>query len=392
MAKRPRGLIYWVDEKPPAFELAVLAVQHIFLMSSTLVLPVVLVTEIGGDFDQVRAVVALTMIACGLGTIVQAMRWRGIGSGFLFPPEITGLVVLMVAAGIIPLGTSKFLGINYAGEPIRGMNLMAAMLTLLVMVGINVWGKGKLKLYGVLVGMAFGYLLCFLLGLISSVQFHDVMTVGWVAVPQFDGMWQFSFRWSLLPSWAIVSICGALKSFGNLILCEKINDAQWSRPDIRRIGDGLMADAIAVTASGVFGGVASDTSASNVALSNATGATSRWIGFAAGGSFILLGFSPKLSAVLSIMPTPVMGAIIIFVASFMVMSGLQIILSSKPDTRKTFVIGIPLIFGLSLQALPELYAQIVPWLRPLFGSALTLATVLAVVLNLLLRIGGAKQD
>ena len=71
---------------------------------------------------------------------------------------------------------------------------------------------------------------------------------------------------------------------------------------------------------------------------------------------------------------------------------LQIILGSKPDTRKTFVIGIPLIFGLSLQALPELYAQVIPWLRPLFGSALTLATVLAVVLNLLLRIGSAKRD
>jgi NCS2 family nucleobase:cation symporter-2 len=152
-----------------------------------------------------------------------------------------------------------------------------------------------------------------------------------------------------------------------------------------------MADAIAVTASGVFGGVASDTSASNVALSNATGVTSRWFGFAAGGLFMLLGFSPKLSAVLSIMPTPVMGAIIVFVASFMIISGLQIILSSKPDTRKTFVIGIPLIFGLSLQALPELYAQVVPWLRPSFGSALTLATVLAVALDLL-RIGGAKQD
>src|SRR5437773_12187609 len=85
MAKRPAGLIYWVDEKPPAFELAVLAVQHIFLMSSSLVLPVVLVTEIGGSFDEVRSVVALTMIACGIGTIAQAFRTRGFGSGYLCP-------------------------------------------------------------------------------------------------------------------------------------------------------------------------------------------------------------------------------------------------------------------------------------------------------------------
>ena len=81
-----------------------------------------------------------------------------------------------------------------------------------------------------------------------------------------------------------------------------------------------------------------------------------------------------------------------FVASFMVMSGLQIILSSKPEPRRTFVIGIPLLFGLSLQALPELYAQVLPWLRPLFDSPLTFATVLAVGLNLLLRVGGAKRD
>jgi xanthine permease XanP len=85
-----------------------------------------------------------------------------------------------------------------------------------------------------------------------------------------------------------------------------------------------------------------------------------------------------------------LGAIIVFVASFMIMSGLQIILGSKPDARRTFVIGIPLLFGLSLQALLELYAHVVPWLRPLFDSPLTLATVLAVGLNLLLCIGADK--
>src|SRR5262249_48696276 len=85
MAKKPAGLIYGVDDVPPWSALALLAVQHIFLMSSTLVLPIVLVSEIGGDFGQVEAVVALTMMACGIGTILQAMRWRGIGSGYLCP-------------------------------------------------------------------------------------------------------------------------------------------------------------------------------------------------------------------------------------------------------------------------------------------------------------------
>ena len=324
-------------------------------------------------------------IAAGLVELVFARVVHRLE--FLFPPEITGMVVFMVAVEIVPLGVSKFLGINYPGEPIRVLNLLVAALTLLVMVGINVWGKGKLRLYSVLIGMTVGYVLSLVTGLMSPVQLNEALAVPWFDLPGFEGMWSFSFRWSLLPTFAIVSICGALKSFGNLILCEKVNDDQWSRPDIKRIGDGLMADALCVTASGMLGGMASDTSASNVSLSSASGATSRWIGFAAGALFAILGFSPKLSAVLSIMPMPVMGAILVFVVSFMITSGLQIILSTKPDPSKTFVIGISLIFGLSLEVLPDIYARVPPWLQPLLDSSLTFSTMLAVILNQLLKFG-----
>jgi xanthine permease XanP len=435
MAQKPAGLIYGVDDVPPWPALSLLAVQHIFLMSSTLVLPIVLVSEIGGDFTQVQAVVALTMIACGIGTILQAMRWRGIGSGylcpnlcgpnffaasmaaawlgglplmrgmtivaglvemvfarfvhrleFLFPTEITGLVVFMVGVSLVPVGASKFLHVDYTGEPIQLISFVVAGVTLMAMVGLNVWGSAKLRLYGVLIGLALGYALSAAAGLLPLGQFQRVVEAPWVGLPSLTGAWDIDFRWSLLPVFIIVSICGALKSFGNLVMCEKVNDDQWTKPDTKRIGDGLMADGIAVAVSGLLGGVASDTSSSNVSLSGASGATSKWIGVAAGGLFILLGFSPKLSALLSIMPAPVVGAIVVFVVCFMIMSGLQIILSSKPDTRRIFVIGCALCFGLSLDILPELYSHVTPWLRPLFESSLTLSTVIAVVLNQVLRV------
>ncbi len=434
MSRRPDNLLYAENDRPPVLVLVALGVQHIFLMSSTLVLPVVLVSEIGGSFEQVRGVVALTMVACGVGTIVQAFRMRGFGSGFLcpnlcgpnffgvsmsaawlgglplmrgmtiaaglfevlfaktirrlgflFPPEITGLVVLMVAESIIPLGTSKFLGITYQDEPIAGKSLAVAAVTLLAMIMANVWGRGKIRLFGVLVGMLTGYALCLATGMFSADQLERLARSPWVALPHIHGMTSIAFRWSLLPAFLIVSITGALKSVGNLIMCEKVNDADWKAPDFQRIGNGLMADSVAVTVSGLLGGVASDTSASNVALSSASGATSRHVGYAAGGLFVLLGFSPKISGVLSVMPMPVMGAILIFVTAFMILSGIQIILGAGVDARKTFVIGVSLIFALSLDLLPGMYAGITGWLRPLFDSSLTLATVLAVILHQLLR-------
>jgi NCS2 family nucleobase:cation symporter-2 len=440
MAKRPANLTYGVDERPPWPTLFLLGLQHTFLMSSSLVLPVVLVKEIGGSFEEVCAVVALTMIACGLGTILQTIRWGAFGSGFLcpnlcgpnffassmqaawvgglplmrgmtiaaglvevvfagavrrlrflFPAEITGLVVLIVAVGGIPLAASKCFGINYEGEPILGMNLLVATLTLLLMVVINLRSRGRLKLYNVLIGLVAGYLLSWAVGLLNAAQFNQVLSAPWLAIPYFRGMFTLDFQWSLLPTFAIVSITGALKSFGNLIMCEKVNDEEWREPDIRRISGGLLADSACVTLSGLLGGLASDTSASNVALSSASGATSRWIGVAAGALFIAMAFSPKISSLFSIMPTPVMGAILVFVICFMIMFGFQIILGSGIDQQKTFVIGIPLIFGLSLQILPALFAGVPYWLRPLASSSLTLSTVMAVILNQLLRIKLSAQ-
>ncbi len=310
MAQKPSDLIYGLDDKPPFLDLLILGCQHIFLMSSTLVLPVVLVSEIGGTFEETRSVIALTMIACGIGTIVQVLRWRFLGSGFvcpnlcgpnfflvsmeaawlgglplmrgmtivaglaeavfarfaqrlafLFPPEITGLVVLMVAQSLVTLGVSKFLGINYEGEPIHLSNVAIASLTLITMIGVNIWGKGNLRLYSVILGFSLGYVLSLVLGLIPWTSLREVLNSPWVSLPFLENSFDLAFDWSLLPIFVIVSITGALKSFGNLILCEKVNDDAWQAPNMRRISNGLMADSVCVTVSGLLGGMASDTSA-----------------------------------------------------------------------------------------------------------------------------------
>jgi NCS2 family nucleobase:cation symporter-2 len=348
MASKPRDLIYGLEDRPPVADLLILGCQHIFLMSSTLVLPIVLVTEIGGSFEEVRSVIALTMIACGIGTIVQSLRCRFIGSGFvcpnlcgpnfftasmeaawagglpllrgmtivaglaeavfarfahrlafLFPPEITGLVVLMVAEGVITLGVSKFLGVNFEGEPIRPDSVLIASITLLIMIGVNIWGRGNLRLYSVFLGFFVGYVLSVALGVLPWSKLAEVLRAPWAGLPFLGNSFELAFDWSLVPIFVIVSITGALKSFGNLIMCEKINDEAWQAPDMRRISNGLVADAVAVTASGLLGGMASDTSASNVALSKASGATSRGIAYVAGGLFILLAFFPKVSGLLA---------------------------------------------------------------------------------------------
>lgn len=162
---------------------------------------------------------------------------------------------------------------------------------------------------------------------------------------------------------------------------------------MKSISGGLLADGCGSVFSGLLGGMGISTSSSNVGVSVATGATSRQIAFAAGLIFVLFAFFPMLTGVYSIMPKPVMGAILVFVTCFMVMAGMQIIMSTKLDLRGTFVIGIALVFGLSVDILPELYTNIHPSLAPIFSSSLTLSTITAITLNKLLRINqGHGQD
>jgi NCS2 family nucleobase:cation symporter-2 len=91
----------------------------------------------------------------------------------------------------------------------------------MAMAGLNIWGNAKLRLYGVLIGMVAGYGLSAAAGLLPMAQFEQVAQAPWVGLPALDDMFDISFRWSLLPTFVIVSICGALKSFGNLVMCEK---------------------------------------------------------------------------------------------------------------------------------------------------------------------------
>jgi xanthine permease XanP len=441
MPKKPVQLIYGVDDKPPAFASFMLGLQHIFTMASTLVLPVIIVKEIGGSFLQIQSMLGFSMLAIGIGTILQSLKKGPIGSGylcphlsspsylsvsiqaawlgglpllhgmlliagffeiifskivnklkFLFPPGVTGVVVLMVGVSLVPLGASKFMGIEYMGDPLQYKYLLVSSITLFSMIGFNIWSKGKLRLYCVLIGLLIGYIVSSLSGVLTSTDWSRIIHASFFSLPGKGArMFHWSFDWSLLIPFIIVTICGSLKSVGNILTCQKINDADWKTADMKNVGKGLMAEGIGIMVAGFLGGTATDTSSSNIGLSVATGATSRRIGTIAGLLFVFLAFLPKLTAVLSIMPVPVMGAILIFVTSFVIIAGLQIIMIRPISSRVGFVVGISFIFGLSLEIIPGLYKDIYPWLRPFFSSSLTFSTILAIVLNQIFRIGEKNQ-
>src|SRR5262249_54103945 len=308
----------------------------------------------------------------------------------LFPTEVTGTIIVMVALGLVPRSVSLFLGIERSELDINPVSVSIAFTTFFVMAVVTVWGSSKLRLYGVLVGVGVGYVCTYASGLVTDDHLHRLEQAPLLSLPSLprEG---WSFSGALLVPFLVSALASSLKTVGDLTTCQKVNDAEWRRPDMKSISGGILADACGVMLSGGVGTMGQSTSSANVGLSIATGATSRRIGFACGVMLMVLAFVPKLAILFVIMPSPVIGALLFFAASFMMVAGVQILTSRMMDTRKTFVVGVSIILGLSVNMLPGAYQNVPGMLQPAFASSLSVATLSALLLNLLFRIGIAQR-
>ncbi|MGB8992962.1 MAG: solute carrier family 23 protein [Desulfobaccales bacterium] len=156
------------------------------------------------------------------------------------------------------------------------------------------------------------------------------------------------------------------------------------------IRGGVLADGLSAVVSGALGVTGLSTAPSAVGASKASGATSRYIALSVGAWFLVLACLPKLAAVFMAFPPAVVGGTLVFTGAIMVVGGIQLMSTGNLDTRKTFIIGTSLFLALSHQVYPAYFAGLPAWLHLLTGSMLSIATLTAIGLNLIFRIGSRR--
>jgi xanthine permease XanP len=154
----------------------------------------------------------------------------------------------------------------------------------------------------------------------------------------------------------------------------------------------VFANGFGTAVSGLLGGIGQNTASSSIGISIAAGTTSRAVALPLGLLVIALAFFPKAAAVVAALPGPAVGAILIYSACFIILGGLQLLTSRMLDARRIFAVGIALIFGLSVEIVPDLYRTLPAFLKPIFSSSTSVAAVLVVILSLLFRIGLKKRN
>jgi xanthine/uracil permease len=227
----PADLIYGLDDRPPPGILALLGAQHVFIAFIMLVIPVLIALEAGLARAQAASVVSMSLIAMGIVTLLQVRRLGPVGAGYLapqitsviylpplllaaqsggialvfgmtalsgvfglvfsqiigrmrklFPPEVCGVVVLMIGLSIIRVALPMFFGIDGdSGRPVQ--RLAVGLISLATMVAVTVVRTGHIRLYATLIGLLVGYAAAMVLGVTEPGFIDQLRHLPWLGAP-----------------------------------------------------------------------------------------------------------------------------------------------------------------------------------------------------------------
>ncbi len=435
MPSKPSDLIYGVDDVPPPARLVAIGFQYAILLSVYLIIVVLVARAAKASPEVTTDLVSFALIAAAIGTTLQAWNGRLFGSGFLAPPVysaiyfgpailaakigglpavagmtvfaalmeigfsrlldrlrvvfqpvIAGFAVLVVGLQLGLVGTGETFDVTGELKPDFGLHVAVGFLTLAACVGFSIWGRGVIRLVSTLLGLALGVALGLATGVIGPATFAVIGAAAWIDIPD-PSYIAYDFLPALVPAFIASATAATLRTVGVVTTAQRINDADWKRPDMANISRGIAADGLGCLAAGLVGAPGQSSAASLVGLSSATQATSRAIAYATSAILLVFAFIPKFGAAIIALPLEIAGAVLIFTAVFLVVSGIQVMMVRGLDLRAGFAVGIALFVGLLTQVNPAYFARLPDWLQTVTSDMLTVSLAVAILLTLLFRIG-----
>src|SRR5690606_38987017 len=223
------------------------------------------------------------------------------------------------------------------GDGINLNDVLLGGVTLAVIVAMSIWGNRSAKLFALLAGIAEGILLAALLGELEggeALANTPLFGVPTLATPRLD------IPITVLIAIALLAVMVQLDTFACVVLMQKMDDADWRRANMRMVGGGIRASALGSLLVAPVGGYPNVVSSANIALCHISRSTSRWIGLGVAALLLLLAFMPMISLALSLIPPAVIGAVEIYAAAYLIVSGLELIASRAMDARGIFMVGL----------------------------------------------------
>ncbi|ELC8364628.1 uracil-xanthine permease family protein [Clostridium perfringens] len=422
------NLIYGVDDDLDLPKKVLFGLQHIFAaFGGIIVVPLVIATSLGFDSKVTTALISASILGSGLATIIQAKGIFKVGArvacimgtdftfvspaisvgsvlglpgiigatilGSLFevilsffikplmkffPPLVTGTVVALIGLTLLPVSIDWAAGgagsANYASLE----NLAVAMFVLVITLLLNNYGKGMISSASILIGIVVGYIVCIPLGL---VDFTPVKEASWLSFPkilEFGVTFDAKAVMAFIPAYFVATIgtVGCLKAIG-----------ETSNIDIgdKRVAAGVLSDGVGSALGGLVGSCPNTSFSQNIGIISLTKVASRHVAVMAGILLVILGFLPKVAAIITGIPNPVLGGVGIMMFGTVAAAGIRTLSNIKLTERNLLIIAISMGLGLGVTFRPDVIHNLPEAIRMIFSSGISTGTIAALILNAVLK-------
>ena len=316
------------------------------------------------------------LIHFALGSVIANIR-------YLFPPLVTGLVILAIGLYLVPVGIKYAAGgaadFQMAAESFGSlMHWTVALTVIVVALGFKFMTKGMLSNAAILFGLIAGYLVAFMFGMVN---FSSVGKASWVTSLQ-TLPYGFEFNLGAVIGVTLVSIVSAVETVGDTSATGKAGAGREARDG--EISGATYADGLGTAVAGVFGGLPNTSFSQNVGIVGMTGIMSRHVVTIAGAIMVLCGLIPKIGAIIASMPLPVLGGGVIVMFGMVASAGLNVLSEVKMSRRNMIIIALSLSIGLGFNLVPSAVQYLPGIWKTLATSAVAPTAFLAIILNQIL--------
>lgn len=418
-----KNIVLAINEKPTLGQGILLSIQHLFAMfGATVLVPAltgmnpsialissglgtlafILITRgkvpsyLGSSFAFINPIIALKALEAdpnsslemgsflvgsfviGLVYALVALIISKAGTNWLMkllPPIVVGPVIMVIGLGLATTAVSMVTN-NSNGE--YDLNfVIVGFFTLLITIIAAIFSRGFLSVVPILVGIIGGYVFSIIMGI---VDLEPVIQAKWFEIPDFTVPfldYTPTLSWYVIFLMVPVAIVPIAEHIGHqLVLSKVVNKDLIKDPGLDR---SMLGDGVATMLASLIGGPPNTTYGENIGVLAITRAFSIYVFLGAACFAIVFGFCGKISALLSTIPTPVMGGVSILLFGIIASSGLRMLVENNVDfkiKRNLIISSVILVIGIGGAAIH---------IGNMFSlEGMALASIVGVVLNLVL--------
>ncbi len=326
----------------------------------------------------------------GIAAIFGSQLVAGLASIFLgmiigkvrkfFPPIVSGTVVLSIGLSLYKTAITYMGGgsaTQSAGTFGSPEFLFLALLTLAVTLICNMYGKGYVKISGMLIGIGVGYIAALFL---KDVSFTDFKTASFFALPKplYFGL---EFKADAIIMMILMYMVQAVQTIGD-VSSTTMGGFNREATD-QELGGGIKGQGICGMLGAVIGGLPTDPYSQNVGLICTTKVVAKRVYLIVGAIMLAAGLIPKFGALMTTIPQPVLGGATVTVFAAITMSGIELLTEQPMNYRNKMIVGIALALGTGIESVPAILQFCPQLIRNIFGSSLMVSFIVVFLLNLI---------